>query len=140
MSHSIAPPPEVIALVCAALVQILAIALAGAVMNRDLGPKVNAGPRDQMPEGSVLLGRLRRAVNNGFEGLALFTPAVLAVTLTGAGSLVTTGAAWLYVAVRLVYIAAYARGWAPWRSLIWAVGLLATLTLYGAVLLCAIFG
>ncbi len=36
---------------------------------------------------------------------------------------------------RVLYVPAYAFGWVPWRSLIWAVGLVATLLLLVAALL-----
>ncbi|NPD14086.1 MAPEG family protein [Xinfangfangia sp. D13-10-4-6] len=126
--------PELTALTCAILVQMLAIAAAGARMTREFGPRYNAGPRDHTPEASPLLGRLRRAVNNGFEGLALFAPMVLIVVITGKTSNLTAVAAWIYVAARLLYIPAYALGLAPWRSVIWVVGFAATLTLTGVAL------
>ncbi|WP_226341083.1 MAPEG family protein [Gemmobacter serpentinus] len=125
---------ELIALLFAVLVQMLSIAAAGAQMNRELGPRYNAGPRDAQPEMSPRLGRLRRAVNNGFEGLAMFTPVVLVTVLSGQSSAVTAFAAWIYVAARLLYIPAYALGLAPWRSLIWGIGFLAILTMIGACL------
>lgn len=125
-------PTELTALLCAVLVQILALAAAGARMNRELGPRYNAGPRDSRPEMSPTLGRLRRAVANGTEGLAMFAPAALVVALTGQSTTLTAAAAWAYVAARLLYIPAYALGWTPWRSAIWAVGFLATLTLLGS--------
>ena len=127
--------PELTALVFAVLVQVLAIAAAGARMNRELGPRYNAGPRDSQPSVSPTLGRLRRAVANGFEGLAMFAPAALIVALTGQSTPITAVAAWTYVAARLAYIPAYALGLSPWRSAIWGVGFLATLVLLGSALL-----
>ena len=50
------------------------------MMNRDAGVAWNAGPRDTEPEFSPLTGRLRRAVDNHFEALVLFTIAVVLVT------------------------------------------------------------
>ena len=126
---------ETTALGLAALLQAVQIGLAGAVMNRDTGPRWNAGPRDSQPEFSPLTGRLRRAVNNHFEALALFTIAVVLVMLTGASSGLTATAAWLYLAARVLYVPAYAYGWTPWRSLIWAVGFVATLAMILTALL-----
>ena len=101
-----------------------------AVANRELGHRVTTGPRDgQMPKVSPLLGRLLRTVANGFEGLAMFAPAVLVVALSGQSDSVTGAAAWVYVVARLLYVPAYAFGWVPWRSAIWGVGLAATLAL-----------
>jgi uncharacterized MAPEG superfamily protein len=128
--------PELTALTCAVLLQALTLALMAAVANRELGHKVTMGPRDgQMPKVSPLLGRLLRTVTNGFEGLAMFAPAALIVAVSGQSGGVTQTAAWVYVAARLLYVPAYAFGWAPWRSVIWGAGLAATLTLLGAALI-----
>lgn len=122
--------PELTALTAAVLLQALTLALMAAVANRELGHRVTTGPRDgQMPKISPLLGRLLRTVTNGFEGLAMFAPAVLVVALSGQSDSVTEAAAWVYVAARLIYVPAYAFGWVPWRSAIWGVGLAATLAL-----------
>ena len=127
--------PEATVLGLAALLQAAQIGLAGAAMNRDVGAGWNAGPRDDRPQFSALTGRLRRATANHFEGLALFTIAVVLVALSGATSTMTAAAAWLYLAARVLYVPAYAIGWTPWRSLIWGVGFVATLTMILAALL-----
>ncbi|MDQ7260413.1 MAPEG family protein [Paracoccus sp. PS-1] len=126
---------ETTALALAALLQAVQIGLAAASMNRDVGAKWNASPRDRQPEFSALTGRLRRAVDNHFEGLILFTIAVLLVVLGDAGSPLTVLCAWTYLLARLLYIPAYAFGWSPWRSVIWAAGFVATL----AMILTALF-
>ena len=74
----------------------------------------------------MLTGRLRRAVGNHFEAMALFTIAVVVVTLSGAASGFTAACAWVYLAARVLYVPAYAFGWSPWRSAIYTVGALAT--------------
>lgn len=120
---------ETTALALAALLQAAQIGLAAASMNRDVGARWNASPRDTQPEFSVLTGRLRRAVDNHFQGLILFTIAVLLVMLSDAGNALTTLCAWLYLLARMFYVPAYAFGWSPWRSLIWAVGFIATMVM-----------
>ena len=77
---------ETTALALAALLQAAQIGLAGAAMNRDVGLDWNASPRDSQPQFSALTGRLRRAVDNHFEGLILFTIAVLLVMVTDTDS------------------------------------------------------
>lgn len=121
--------PELTALATAVLVQICALCAYSVVGNRELGPRITLSSRENVPPLSPLLGRLQRAMNNGFEGLAMFTPAVLVVALSGTASPVTTFAAWAYVAARIAYVPAYALNLPPWRSLIWTIGFLATLTL-----------
>ncbi|CAM3323802.1 MULTISPECIES: MAPEG family protein [Paracoccus] len=120
---------ETTALALAALLQAAQIGVAAASMNRDVGARWNASPRDTQPEFSVLTGRLRRAVDNHFQGLILFTIAVLLVMLSDAGNALTTLCAWLYLLARMFYVPAYAFGWSPWRSLIWAVGFIATMVM-----------
>ena len=121
--------PELTALALAALLQSVQIALAGAAMNRDVGPAWNASPRDSEPEFSPLTGRLRRAVANHFEGLISFTIAVVVVTFSGAANGLTAACAWIYLGARVLYVPAYAFGWTPWRSVIFAVGYVATLVM-----------
>ena len=80
-------------------------------------------------------GRLRRAVANHFEALALFTVAVMVVTLSGKASGLTAICAWVYLAARVLYVPAYAFGWSPWRSAIFAVGATATMVMLLAALI-----
>ncbi|MTH64898.1 MAPEG family protein [Paracoccus shanxieyensis] len=126
---------ETTALALAALLQAAQIGIAAISMNGDVGPKWNAGPRDTQPQLSARTGRLRRAVDNHFEGLILFTIAVVLVALTDNGSPLTVLCAWLYLLARIAYVPAYAYGWTPWRSVIWAVGFLSTMTMIVASLM-----
>lgn len=119
--------PELIVLVLAALWQAATIGIAAQVMNRDIGHAWNAGPRDTTPEFGPRTGRLRRAVNNGFEALAFFTIAALVLAQTGQSTALTAACAWVFLAARVAYVPAYAFGLSPWRSAIWALGFLATL-------------
>lgn len=120
---------ETTALALAALLQAAQIGIAAMSMNGDVGSRWNAGPRDHQPEFSAMTGRLRRAVDNHFQGLILFGIAVLLVALTDSGGVLTAGCAWLYLIARLIYVPAYAYGWTPWRSAIWAVGFVATMVM-----------
>lgn len=129
-------PPELTALACAVLIQSLTIGAYSVVGNLELGPRVTTGPRDgKLPPISVRLGRLMRAVTNGFEGLVMFAPAALIIAISGQSTPITAVAAWVYVAARILYVPAYAYGLAPWRSVIWMVGLASTLTLLVSALL-----
>ncbi len=120
---------ETTALGLAALLQAVQIGVAGMSMNRDVGPRWNSGPRDVAPVFSARTGRLRRAVSNHFEALSLFAIAVLMVSIEDRSNVLTVFCAWLYLAARILYVPAYAFGWSPWRSLIWAVGFLATMAM-----------
>jgi len=134
--------PELTALTLAALLQVIQIALMAVPANLELGQGKTLSPRDRDRLGGDLqdqvskrTARLYRAMNNHFEGLILFSIACVVVTLTEASSPVTTVCAFAYLGARVLYIPAYAFGWVPWRSFIWAVGYLATAAMLVAALL-----
>jgi uncharacterized MAPEG superfamily protein len=125
--------PELTALALAGLLQVVQFALMSVPANLELGPGKTLGPRDPDRLGKPLIeqvsprtGRLFRALNNHFEGLILFTLAVVVVTLSGQSSGFTAACAWTYLVARILYVPAYAFGLVPWRSLIWMVGFGAT--------------
>ena len=126
--------PELTVLALAGLVQAIQFAAFSITANLQVGPKVAMGPRDNVPALKGTAGRLQRALNNHFEGLILFTLAVVVVTLGGQSSGVTATCAWIYLAARILYVPAYVLGWVPWRSAIWAVGFAATMLMILAAL------
>lgn len=78
--------------------------------------------RDDTPPPTVMSARMDRALWNMFEALVVFLPlAVLAVATGMTGGWAATGAAVFFFA-RVAYIAAYASGLAPLRSLVWTIG------------------
>jgi len=129
--------PELTALALAALLQAAIFVPFSVLANLDLGTRYTSGPRDQPPQRALspLAGRLQRAMNNHFEGLILFTIAVVVVTLGNQSTPTTEYAAWTYLAARTLYVPAYAFGLSPWRSAIWAIGFTATLTMIVASLI-----
>lgn len=131
--------PELTVLALAGLVQVGQYALVSVPANLELGPRRTLGPRDDagamMADLSPRAARLYRALDNHFEGLILFTLAVVVVTLGGAASGFTAACAWVYLAARLAYVPAYAFGLTPWRSVIWLVGFVATALMILAALL-----
>lgn len=126
--------PELTALALAALLQVAQFCVYSVLAQMQVGPRYAASPRDKPRELKGYAGRAQRALGNHFEGLILFTIAVLVVVLGEASSGVTEAAAWVYLAARLLYVPAYLFGWAPWRSLIWFIGLLATVLMLLAAL------
>src|SRR6056297_3645184 len=119
-------PVEIQVLAYAGLLQFLQIVLMAVPVNIQLGPKYTAGPRDEERRPTGIAGRLKRAVDNHFEGLALFTIAVVVVVLGDAASSLTAQCAWAYLIARILYVPAYASGIHLLRTLIWAVGFFAT--------------
>ena len=129
--------PELTALALAGLLQVAQYALFALPANIELGTGYTSSPRDRPPSRqlSVSTARMQRAMTNHFEALILFTLAVVVVTLGQQSTQVTQTAAWAYLAARLLYVPAYVLGWRPWRSAIWGVGFLATVTLLVAALI-----
>ncbi len=105
--------------------------------NVELTPRYTSSPRDVPPTRQMSVGtaRLQRTMNNSFEALIYFTPAVMIVSLSGQSSLVTQICALAFVAARAVYIPAYWLGWAPWRSAIWSVGFFAAMIMILAAMI-----
>lgn len=130
-------PVELTMLALAALLQAAQFIAFATPANRELTPEYTSGPRDTPPPRplSPTTARLQRALNNHFEGLILFTIAVVVVTLGQQSSAVTQYAAYAYLGARVLYVPAYALGLSPWRSAIWAVGFGATLIMIIAALL-----
>lgn len=128
--------PELTALTLAALLQAVQYLLYAIPANRELGPGYTMSARDREPARpmSDKTARLGRALTNHFEGLILFTIACVVVTLAGKSTPFTAACALAYLGARLLYIPAYYLGLRPWRSLIWAVGFLATLLMLLAAL------
>jgi len=120
--------PELTALALAALLQSAQFILFALPANLELGTGYTSSARDRPPSRqlSEKTARLQRALNNHFEGLILFTIAALLVTLSNQSTAFTATCAYAYLVARLLYIPAYAFGWRPWRSAIWAVGFFAT--------------
>ena len=129
--------PELTALALAGLLQAVQYALFAIPANIELGTGYTSSPRDRPPSRplSLTTARLQRAMNNHFEGLILFTLAVVVVTLGQHSTATTQYAAWIYLAARILYVPAYAFGWRPWRSAIWGVGFFATITMILASLI-----
>ena len=128
--------PELTALALAGLLQAVQYTVFAIPANVELGTIYTSGPRDTpLPRPLTrVTARLQRALNNHFEGLILFTLAVVVVTLGQHSTPLTQNAAYTYLAARVLYIPAYAFGWRPWRSAIWGVGFVATVTMIAATL------
>jgi len=128
--------PELTALALAGLLQALQVCLFAVAANLDVGPGYAMSARDRPPSRPMTerTGRIQRAMNNHFEGLILFTLAVVAVTLSNQSTPFTAACAWVFLAARVAYVPAYVLGWRPGRSLVWAVGWLATVLMLLATL------
>ncbi len=93
-----------------------------------------AGPRDNMTDKGVFIGRCRRANHNMVEGMLMFFPlAFVALHINPVGALALTGAA-LFVFARIVYAFLYWFGVPYLRTLAWIVSLLGLILIFLQVL------
>jgi uncharacterized MAPEG superfamily protein len=127
--------PELTALALALLLQVVQIGLYSILGQRQAGTGAALAPRDEPIALTGRAGRAKRAMDNHFEGLVLFTAAVAVVTLAGAANAITAACAWVYLAARILYLPAYLYGWNPGRSLVWAAGFVATVLMVVVALL-----
>ena len=104
------------------LVQIIAQASASG----DLGPAYLFSARDEgRKSGSVLAGRLDRALKNLLETYPAFIALALALVVTGkTGGLGATGA-WIWLVARIGYVVLYATGIPVARTLFWFASIIA---------------
>lgn len=127
--------PELTVLTLAALLQVVQYVFYSVAANLEVGSDYALGPRDQKRELTGTAGRLQRALANHFEALVLFGIAVTIITLSNQSSTFTALCAHTYLIARILYVPAYASGATPWRSVIWAVGFIATVGMLGAALI-----
>lgn len=127
-------PVELKVLGYAALLQFVQFIVMAIPVNLQLGVAYTGGNRDEQKQATGVAGRLKRALDNHFEGLILFTIAVLVVVLGEASSDLTERCAWAYLWARILYVPAYASGIYLVRSLIWTVGFAATAIMLVAAL------
>ena len=127
--------PELTALTLAALLQAGQFFAYSITAQKQVGRAYAASSRDEPRQLTGVAGRLQRALTNHFEGLILFTIAVLVVTLGDQSTGFTATCAWIFLIARIAYVPAYAFNWVPWRSLIWAFGLFATIAMLLAALI-----
>jgi uncharacterized MAPEG superfamily protein len=115
-----------------AFVQILATFVAKAAQ---YGPPWAFSSRDDdVPEASLLAGRLQRAQDNMFQSLPLFIGAVLVAHAEGRdGGAVFLGAQ-LFFWGRLLYVPVYALGLKYVRTLVWGVSVAGLVTILVKIL------
>ena len=127
-------PVEIKVLGFAALLQFAQFVLMAVPVNMQLGVAYTGGNRDEEKRATGIAGRLKRAMDNHFEALILFSIAVIVVVLGDAGSPFTEKCAWVYLLGRILYVPAYASGIYLVRSLVWSVSFAATLAMLWSAL------
>lgn len=109
------------------LLVLVQVFLPGRYLTEQVGPELQVGPRDDLPEPTRELARSRRALANLQETLPVFlTLAILSIMLGEQGWISLVGAA-LYLAGRIGHVICYMRGLSPWRSVCFLVALVGCL-------------
>ena len=90
----------------------------------------NHAPRDWAARQGGWRARALAAQHNGFEGLPLFMAGVLAAHQFGATQARIDALALAYVLLRVVYVSLYIRDRSTLRSLVWELGLAASVGLF----------
>ena len=128
-------PTELLVLALGAVLLIVHVMLAGHYRTRQYGTQWNMGARDEaMPPLDPVPARLLRAQANYLETFPVVIVALVGVVLADRTSELTTWAAWVWLGARLVYLPLYWAGVPKVRTLVWAIGMLAILTVLGALL------
>lgn len=120
--------PELTVLALGVLLQGLyfgAYAYYGFVKEKQVGILWALSPRDVPGNPGGRTGRAKRAEANFSHDLGLFAVAALVIAVSGQSTLFTATCAWLWLAMRALYLPAYLLGWVPGRSLLWGVAYVA---------------
>ncbi len=113
------------AILAACLLPIVSVGVAKFTMARlprKQGGYDNEHPRDWETKLTGWRARANAAQLNGFEALPLFIAAVLMAQYSGVQQATIDMLAVAFVLVRVVYVIAYIKNWATFRSGIWTVG------------------
>jgi uncharacterized MAPEG superfamily protein len=90
----------------------------------------NNRPREWLARQQGFRARANAAQQNGWEAFAFFTAAVLVAHVTRGQQAQVDTLAMVFIAARVVYLPVYLAGWGAIRSLVWAVGLVATVWIF----------
>lgn len=118
-----------VCLLIAALMPILAKVPLAVAMNKEPGGYDNRYPREQLKNLTGFGARAAAAHANCFEALILFAPGALAVIATQSTGHLAEYSAILFIAARIGYLCAYWFNLHALRSILWAIGYLASLAL-----------
>jgi len=90
----------------------------------------NNEPRAWLAKQTGFRARANAAQQNSFEAFAFFAVAVLVAHVTRSPQAQVDTLAMVFIAARVLYIAMYLGGWGTIRSLVWAVGIIATVWIF----------
>jgi len=121
---------ELMMVVYGAMILFFMIGVQGGVGLLNNGLAWGGGARDVPAKETILYGRATRAIKNHIEALFMFVPVVLALQIAGISNEVTLLWTKVFIGARAGYAVLYWLG-TPWaRTVIWFIGLLATIMLF----------
>ena len=115
--------PELTLLVWSVILTFVLIMIPASMGIKENGGPAQAGPRDDLPESSVLRKRATRLAVNMKENLLLFAALVLIANAAGVSNDMTVLGAQLFFYARVVHAVVYLAGWPHVRPLVWLVSL-----------------
>jgi len=121
--------PELMMLLYSAILMLVIILVQASLAIGQNGLMAQAGSRDNLPEPSVLRGRLLRLTANLQENLVMFAIVVLVAHAAGVSNETTILGASLFFYARLAHAVVYAFGWPMIRPLFYAIGLYGMITI-----------
>jgi uncharacterized MAPEG superfamily protein len=90
----------------------------------------NNEPRTWLSKQEGFRARANAAQQNSFEAFGFFAAAVVVAHLVHGPSSKVDQLAMLFIAARVIYVPVYAAGWGAVRSLVWLVGMVATVWIF----------
>ena len=90
----------------------------------------NRNPRDWLDAQSGFRKRANAAQHNSFEAFPFFAAAVIVAHLTQAPQDRIDALAVIFIVARVAYVACYLADWHWPRSIVWTMGIVATMTLF----------
>jgi len=114
--------PELTLLVWSTLLAFVLIMIPAGMGIKENGGPAQAGPRDELPESSVLRKRATRLAENMLENLVLFGALILIASAAGVSNDMTILGAQIFFYARVVHAVIYLAGWPFVRPLAWLAG------------------
>lgn len=90
----------------------------------------NRDPRAWLARQDGRRARANAAQSNSLEAFPFFAAAVVLALQAGSDAQLVAQWAWLFVALRVLYIGCYVADRASWRSIVWLLGLAVVIRLF----------
>jgi len=116
--------PELTLLLWSTILTFVLIMIPAGMGIKENGGPAQAGPRDDLPEPSVLRKRATRLSENMLENMVLFAALVLTANAAGVSNDTTVLGAQIFFYARIAHAVIYLAGWPFVRPLVWFAGVI----------------